>query len=537
MSLYSVLLVDDEEDVFQVIMKKLDWENMGFCIAGYARNGVEALELAEELQVDVVMTDIKMPYMDGLTLCKKLKELYEKMKVIIFSGFDEFEYAKEAIKIEAEEYILKPINANELREVFERIKNNLDKELDEKRNIEKLRAYYMESLPVLQENFFTSLIDGRMQEDQIETYAKEYQIHLQGAYYVTTILHISKEEGDTLGNMDPFLRMVSVKKLAEEELAQQWKSRIVTYLGDCIIITELTQREAITRFTDTMDKICKMAKRVCKATVTAGIGHVVSRPEQLSVSYQGAKNAASYRVLYGTTRAINVAEMDPRENVDMPWEENYIQKILKKIKMGEVEPLKEAILEFTVQLSRTKMSLQKYQILIMELITEISRFAANNQVNLESIFGKNSDIYSQAMQIESVDKLGQWLEENGTKILKQVQNVRSDNTKSFVTKAKEYVEENYANCDLSIEMVCGYLNVSAAYFSTVFKKETGKTFINYLTDYRMEQAVELLLTENEKTYIIAEKVGYSDPNYFSYVFKKQFGMSPSKYKTSKMEQA
>ena len=116
MSLYSVLLVDDEEEVCSVIMKKLDWESMGFRIAGYARNGVEALEMAEELQIDVVMTDIKMPYMDGLTLCRKLKEQYRKIKVIIFSGFDDFEYAREAIKIEAEEYILKPINANEIRE-------------------------------------------------------------------------------------------------------------------------------------------------------------------------------------------------------------------------------------------------------------------------------------------------------------------------------------------------------------------------------------------------------------------------------------
>lgn len=191
MNQYTVLLVDDEEEVFQVIMKKLDWESMGFSIAGYARNGVEALEMAEELQPDVVMTDIKMPYMDGLTLCKKLKELYQKVKVIIFSGFDEFEYAKEAIKIEAEEYILKPINSNELREVFERIKVNLDKELDEKRNIDKLREYYMESLPVLQENFYTSLIEGRIPESQIERYVQNYQINLTGPYYVVTVLHIS----------------------------------------------------------------------------------------------------------------------------------------------------------------------------------------------------------------------------------------------------------------------------------------------------------------------------------------------------------
>jgi two-component system response regulator YesN len=105
-----------------------------------------------------------------------------------------------------------------------------------------------------------------------------------------------------------------------------------------------------------------------------------------------------------------------------------------------------------------------------------------------------------------------------------------------VEHAKEYVREHYADSDLAVETVCRTLGVSTAYFSTIFKKETGKTFINYLTEYRMEVAVELLLTGDDKTYVIAEKTGYSDPNYFSYVFKKQFGMSPSKYRAQKSEE-
>lgn len=542
MSQYSVLLVDDEEEVFQVIRKKMDWESMGFHVAGYARNGVEALEMAEELQPDVVMTDIKMPYMDGLTLCKKLKELYPTMKVIIFSGFDEFEYAKEAIKIEAEEYILKPINANELREVFERIKLNLDKELDEKRNIDKLREYYLESLPVLQENFYTSLIEGRITGNMIEEYAKNYRIELTGPYYVVTVLHISTTNPVDGNTINPILLAMSVAKLAKETLAGKWNSKVVTYLGDIIVITQLPDEESITRFTDRMDRICKMAKRVCKACVTAGIGHICNQPGQLPVSYQGAQNAISYRVLYGTERAIYIAETDPRENADMPWEEPYIHEIIKKIKMGDAESLQEEIKRFISHLSVSRMSLQKYRILIMELITEIFKFGANNQINLEAVFGEDSDIenvdpYTRAMQIESPEALGGWLYENCLKMQKFVLNERRDTTKSFVTKAIEYVKEHYADSDLSIETICGYLNVSSAYFSTVFKKETGKTFINYLTDYRMEEAESLLLTQNEKTYIIAQKVGYSDPNYFSYAFKKQFGMSPSKYKLSKLEQA
>lgn len=138
MSLYSVMLVDDEEEVIQIIMKKLDWASMGFQIVGYAHNGAEALELAEECQPDVVMTDIKMPYMDGLELSRRLKERYPSIRIIIFSGFDEFEYAKEAVHLEVEEYMLKPINSDELTECLKRVKNSLDLEREEKLNVQKL---------------------------------------------------------------------------------------------------------------------------------------------------------------------------------------------------------------------------------------------------------------------------------------------------------------------------------------------------------------------------------------------------------------
>ena len=103
-----------------------------------------------------------------------------------------------------------------------------------------------------------------------------------------------------------------------------------------------------------------------------------------------------------------------------------------------------------------------------------------------------------------------------------------------MSRALDYVRDHYEDKDLSIESICDYLNVSAAYFSTVFKRETGKTFINYLTDFRMEKAVRMLLEKNEKTYVIAQAVGYSDPNYFSYAFKKKYGMSPSKYRTAQL---
>ena len=530
MEKYSVLLVDDEEDVIQIIMKKMDWESMGFQVAGDAHNGVEALEMAEELQPDVVMTDIKMPYMDGLTLSRKLKELYRTVKIIIFSGFDEFEYAKEAIQIEVEEYILKPIDAGNLKEVFDRIREKIDREMDEKRNVDKLREYYMESIPILQENFYTSLIDGRIPEDEIDRYMDDYQISLTGPYYVVSILHISTT--NIPPNMNTFLLGVSVKKLAEEHMEDEWKSRILMYLGDIVVITQLESQEQITEFTDFMDQLCRLAKHVCEATVTAGIGYVSNNLPDIRLSWQGARSAVSYRVIYGNARAINIAEIDPMENADERWEEQEIQKILKKIRMGSREELEEEIDHCIHKFMEDGTTMQKYQIFIMGLITEIFRFCTNNQLDIEEFYGEKSAVFEKCMQMESPEELERWLLEIGEKLQETVQQERQATTKSFASKAVEYVQEHYSDRNITIESVCKELGVSAAYFSTIFKKETGKTFISFLTDYRMEKAVELLMTTNDKTYIIAEKVGYADPNYFSYAFKKQYSMSPSKYRSA-----
>ena len=162
MKTYTVLLVDDEEDVIQVIMKKINWEGLGFSVIGYANNGVKALEMVEEYQPDVVMTDIKMPYMDGMELAHHIKEEFPATKLLIFTGFDEFEYAKEAVHLEVEEYLLKPVNSVELTNVFTQMKIKLDEEISEKKNVQVLQNYYLESLPLLQVNFYSTLIEGRI---------------------------------------------------------------------------------------------------------------------------------------------------------------------------------------------------------------------------------------------------------------------------------------------------------------------------------------------------------------------------------------
>ena len=187
---------------------------------------------------------------------------------------------------------------------------------------------------------------------------------------------------------------------------------------------------------------------------------------------------------------------------------------MKQIRLGGKEPLEAEIQGCMRRFTENGSSLQKYRLFVMELIAEIIRFGNKNQLKMETLFPKESDIYQMVFQPDSSEELCSWLIDVGEKVQEMLNSERLNNSKSFVTRAIEYVRENYADQSISIETICKTLGVSSAYFSTVFKKETGKTFIGYLTDYRMEAAEELLLTTNDKTYMIAGKVGYGDPNYF-----------------------
>ena len=533
MKKYSVLLVDDEEDVVEAIVQKIDWEGLGYSLAGYAKNGLEALEIAEEKQIDVVLTDIKMPYMDGLTLSHRLKELYPSIKIIIFSGFDEFEYAKEAIRLEAEEYMLKPVDAGELSRVFQKVHDALDQEFDEKQSIHRLKNYYLESLPILQESFYTSLIEGTLPQQDMESTLLDYQISLPGKYYAVVILHNSlslSPEG-----INPLLITMSIRKLAEERLQKNWRPCFFTYLGNTLLIAQLDRETDSIKLTDDCEILCRMAKHVCKATVTAGIGKTVSHLVDLPLSYLGARDAVAYRVLYGRGKAIAISEigLEGKEERNVNKEiidEERLLDIYRSIRMSSEEELDKCIDLYVENSHLDSPSLQEYHFFLMDLVTNMHKFLLSNQMDTNLIFPKEEDVYQKVQQF-SLAELSQWLKEVCKKIQRHIQEMRSDQTKSFVKRAVEHVHSHYMDKDLTVEALSQELHVSAAYFSTVFKRETGKSFINYLTDYRMEKAIRLLMEEEEKTYIIAESVGYSDPNYFSYAFKKKFGMSPSKYKS------
>lgn len=185
---YKIILADDEEEVLESIHRNLDWNKYGFEVAGTFFNGRDVLEFLETQEADIVITDIRMPFMDGIELSKHISERYPQMKIIIISGYGDFHYAKEAISCRVMDYILKPINARELGEVLQRVHETLDQELEQRKNIDFLKARYLKSLPVIRENLLNRLVEGNLQGENRKEQLEKYGISIGNAKYFTAVL-------------------------------------------------------------------------------------------------------------------------------------------------------------------------------------------------------------------------------------------------------------------------------------------------------------------------------------------------------------
>ena len=291
----------------------------------------------------------------------------------------------------------------------------------------------------------------------------------------------------------------------------------------------------IIELTDDCDRFCKYARHIIGAVVTIGIGQVCDHIAELAQSYGSARTAVSYRVIYGVSRAINMKENVPQElSKGEQTDDARLSYLFKMIRLGSEEDIIEAVSEYIHQAAFQETTLKQYHVDIMELISALYRFAVNQEIAAES-FPENMKVLYACLLDMDADALQEWITNISLSFREELLDARNQSTRSFVSKAKEYVHNNYTDETLSLDRICEVLGVSNSYFSTVFKKKTGNSFIGYLTDYRMDQASRLLIETNDKSYMIANQVGYTDPNYFSYVFKRRFGVSPSRYRTEHTE--
>ena len=528
---YRIMIVDDETEVREGIASRVDWSAAGFTIVATAENGQDALEKAENLDLDVVLTDIKMPYMDGLTLGAELLSKYLATKLIILSGFDEFEYAKEAIKLNVLEYVLKPVNANELLQVLQRAKKQLDAEFRAKQDIEALRTRYEQALPLLKDQCLREILAGSVPAEEAARLIELYGIRLDITNPMIVAVFDTSGQIPTGSVITRELLPVSVRALVDGTL--EGKCSYATFLSFYnVIVVSSWVNDPVGHMMMAAGEICAECKSLFGVELTAGVGRRCSEVPLLRESLFEARSALEYYRVVGGGKAIYIRDVERMTRNPATLDSRYEQRLTAAVKFGSGEQIETEIDEILSGLGDVAPGSWKYRGYVTGILNALNQIVGRYDLPADEIMGGEGVMLFQEGGQADTPALRQWIYAVCLRIGGYMNQRRSSMAGTLVEKAKQFIADHYADGDLSVENVCEHLHISQSYFSSIFKQDTGRSFVQYLTDIRMDQAVELLRGSDEKTYIIAQRVGYDEPNYFSYVFKRKFGVSPSQYRST-----
>ena len=502
MSLYRIMLVDDEEEVRKAMIRQMDWERLGFTVVGDAENGQEALEKLEQLEPEVIMTDIRMPYMDGLTLTARIREKYPSIKILIFSGYDDFEYAQQAIKLNVTEYILKPVNGEELAEILNRIKISLDQEIEQRRNFDSLRESYLGSLPILRELFLNDLVRRTTDVDLVTPKLREYGIDILDARkWLAAVIHIEdlkRTETPVFSNHQELIP-ISVRGLAEDHLRPYCRFAIFNSMDGITVIAAIDENNTQTGLMNLFNDICKESRRVLEVTITVGVGHRSDALQEISRSYQTAVDALGYRAIVGVGKVIYINDVEPVSRGKLQLDGKGEAELITAIKFGPKEMIETVIQNMANRMEDAKVHASQYQVYMLSIVNCMIQMMQQYDLNMDDMFGEGFQYLDALAGGYSREKFASWMIPIACRMNETMNQERDNTTKKVILEAKEYIQEHYSNPDLSVEMLCRHLHMSPAYFSTVFKRETGQTYVNYLTEVRLDKAVDLLNETSDKT--------------------------------------
>jgi two-component system response regulator YesN len=532
--MYRIIIADDEDEVREGIKLKTDWAACGFELVGDFDNGREIFEAMETLQPDVIITDICMPFMDGLQLADHIAQQYRDVKIVFVTGFEDFEYAKQAIKLNVKDYLLKPINAQEFMNLLLNIKEELDEERKKKEDLNDLRIQLNQSFPLFRERFLDIMITTRMSRVEIERKFRYFHLSLSGPSYIVLVADIdefildSLEDADTESELLRFASFNIFKEIFEDQnggiVFRTRENKIVMLLSG-------NTEEILTLSQSLTEKAKYNIEKYFKIKLSCGIGRVVFDIEGLAKSYQEALSALDYRFLVGRNKIVSINDLEFGKSSDSNSYNEWEKKLLSAMKTGNSVIVSETILEWMEDLKSSMYSIEKCYGLIHKFLISLMNLVETTGFNHSEIFP--TDPFSQIIGLKTLDDVQAYLINTCKAIITYLSEKRTDVTKSQMLLAEAYVLDHFGEEECSINQVCSHIYMSISYFSAQFKQHTGKTFVEYLTRVRLEKAKELLQITQLKTYDIASRVGYEDPQYFSVIFKRNTGITPKEYRALK----
>ena len=531
----KVFLVEDEFVVREGIKNNVDWKSHGYDFCGEASDGELAFPMIQKLKPDIVITDIRMPFMDGLALSKLIKKEMPWIEIIILSGFEEFEYAKEGIKIGIAQYLLKPISGEDLLKEVDTVAEKIIEKQKESEIREKYLREMEENFLKERKDLFQYLVTGSKSAAELLEMADKLKIDLSSMWY-NIVLMVTKSINHAQNEYSNSLIEI------EEKLKEIDDDHILIFdrnlEGKAFLFKADSKEELETIQKDYLTKVVNILKDYENVRYFGGIGLPVNRLRELPVSFESASHAFAHRYLVSESLILNGEEMRQREylkkeefdlsNVNPKQIDR--NKIKEFLKVGDKEEVIYFVEEFFRDLGSSVMKSNMFrQYITMDVYFCVVDFLEGLQIQREEI--EPFDITSGILQTQ--ESAMEYVTCIVKKALELREKTASNRYGDVVDEVMRYIEENYADEELSLNVLASHVNFSPNHLSMIFSQQTGQTFIKYLTDFRMNKAKELLRCTGKKSSVISMEVGYKDPHYFSYLFKKTQGMTPTQYRGGK----
>ena len=532
----KVFLVEDEFVVREGIKKTIDWEAHGYEFCGEAGDGELAYPLIQKLKPDIVITDIKMPFMDGLALSKLIKKEMPWIEIMILSGFEEFEYAKEGIKLGIAQYLTKPINGADLLREIDAVAEKIREKARERAIREKYIKEMKEGYATERRDLFHNLVTGSKSMAELLDHAGKLEMDLSAIWYNILLFKMqpAKQGHDEYSN-----RVIEIEKqiteLAErlDLLLFQRELEGVAFLFRADSEEELKENQE--RFIGELVCLLEEEKDI---RYFGGAGAAVNRMSELPHCFETASHVFAHRYFVRESAILKSEAVE--EALSVPKEDFSLSKVNPKhmdrgkirdfLKMGQKEEVIYFVEEFFKSMGSGALNSSIFrQYVLMDVYFCVGKFLEELEIPRDEI--EAPDVTSENMQSEK--SMVAYMADIMKKALELRENAASNRYRNVLDEVMNYIEKHYAEEELSLNLLASHVNFSPNHLSMIFSQQTGKSFIKYLTEYRMQKAKELLRCTGKRSSEISVEVGYKDAHYFSYLFKKTQGMTPTQYRGGK----
>lgn len=517
--MYKVLIIDDESFISKGLSEKIDWAGLGCSICGIAANGYEGKEKIDQLKPDIVLSDIVMPGYTGLELADYVQQHYKNMMMILLSGYDEFTFAKEALKCDVFDYLLKPTVIDEVRNVIKKAVKALEQKRDKEKKYEHLESALQESIPIIEQSLLLDIaVKGIVNTEIINQRIDSFHITFGKGAVITIEVYSNSHGKQTLDLIRNSIEEIGKSK----NIAVRFVSHDQQLLVFPAFPVHKTNKEIKTQLVDLSEDIFHYSIEGNGIKALIGIGGIYTSIHSIHTSYLQSLTALTKSFFTGSGKVHFHDEIN-----DGMTNHDVTTKSAGFIEMFEERNLEEILDELDSILKEIKYTYDKRLVVnhCLELLIKLGFIVAKWDENFKMFVG-----YEQLEQCKTFDELRDFMKDTCISIKNHLYEMMNKNNLGVVELAKRIVDKEYANPDLSAQFIADELQVSLSYLSRSFKKETGENLSNFITGKRMQVAQKLLATTDLKTNEVAKRVGFIDARYFGQVFKKIMRTTPSDYK-------